>query len=272
MHNHLSNFTPTSCFYQAFAYIMSPIKHFSMNKSLALALLVATSPGEKNFAQKAADVPAWPHPIPCRIQDGANPDLFVMTLGDVQTPLADGVFDPVKDEVVLKDGIVKTNYYRDGLGVKFYQPLDKLQFPQPPSGWCTWYYYYNRVTAAEVQENAKWIAANLKDFGAQLIGGNADGLQLAGQGLGRAGAGEQIGELLLGFGLANDLVGRRGFLQQELNLDQPVEHLAFDAEQLLGRDGLVARGGGGLDAEDHFVQGALFDLNALAFGDDGIAE
>jgi hypothetical protein len=169
MHNHLSNFTPTSCFYQAFAYIMSPIKHFSMNKSLALALLVATSPGEKNFAQKAADVPAWPHPIPCRIQDGANPDLFVMTLGDVQTPLADGVFDPVKDEVVLKDGIVKTNYYRDGLGVKFYQPLDKLQFPQPPSGWCTWYYYYNRVTAAEVQENAKWIAANLKDFGAQYV-------------------------------------------------------------------------------------------------------
>jgi len=87
MHNHLSNFTPTSCFYQAFACIMSPIKHFSMNKSLALALLVATSPGEKTFAQKAADVPAWPHPIPCRIQDGTNPDLFVMTLGDVQTPL-----------------------------------------------------------------------------------------------------------------------------------------------------------------------------------------
>src|ERR1043165_1871751 len=84
----------------------------------------------------------WPHPIPCRIHDGINPDLFVMTLGDVETPIADGVFDPVADRVELKDGTVRTNYYRDVLGVKFYQPLDKSRFALPPSGWCTWYYYY----------------------------------------------------------------------------------------------------------------------------------
>src|SRR5215469_6381175 len=44
---------------------------------------------------------AWPAPIPCRVRDGANRDLLVMTLGDVETPLADGVFDPLKDEVTL---------------------------------------------------------------------------------------------------------------------------------------------------------------------------
>ncbi len=82
----------------------------------------------------AAQLPAmtdqvWPHVIPCRIHDGTNPDLFVMTLGDVQTPIADGVFDPMKDEVTLKDGTVIPNYYRDVLGVKFYQPLDKSRFP-----------------------------------------------------------------------------------------------------------------------------------------------
>ena len=91
-------------------------------KPFAVALLAAALPCEDLFAQKAAVGQAWPSAIPCRIQDGMNPDLFVMTLGEVQTPIADGVFDPVKDEVVLKDGTVKTNYYRDVLGVKFYQP------------------------------------------------------------------------------------------------------------------------------------------------------
>ena len=92
-----------------------------------------------------------------------------MTLGDVETPVAQGVFDPVRDAVTLKDGSVKTNYYRDTLGVKFYQPLDKSRFAVPPSGWCTWYYYYSRVHADEVRLNAEWIAANLKDYGAQYV-------------------------------------------------------------------------------------------------------
>jgi len=112
---------------------------------------------------------SWPYPVACRVHDGTNPDLFVMTLGDVDTPIADGIFDPVADRVEMKDGTVRTNYYRDVLGVKFYRPLDKSRFALPPSGWCTWYYYYNRVNAGEVHRNAKWIAANLKDYGAQYV-------------------------------------------------------------------------------------------------------
>jgi hypothetical protein len=103
------------------------------------------------------------------VREGANPDLFVMTLGDVDTPIADGVFDPLKDEVTLKDGSVKSDYYRDVLGVKQYQPLDKTRFPLPPSGWCTWYYYYNRINETEVRRNAEWLAANLKEYGAQYV-------------------------------------------------------------------------------------------------------
>ena len=122
----------------------------------------------------AAGLPApavnpWPHPVPCRIQDGSNPDLFVMTLGPVETPLAQGTFDPVKDEVTLKNGDSVSNYYRDVLDVKFYQPLDKSRFPLPPSGWCSWYYYYNRITETEVKRNAGWLAANLKDYGAKYV-------------------------------------------------------------------------------------------------------
>ncbi len=112
---------------------------------------------------------AWPAPIPCRIHDSADPDLFVMTLGNVETPIADGVFDPLKDQVTLKDGSLMTNYYRDVLGVKEYHPLDKTRFPLPPSGWCTWYYYYNRINEKEVRRNTDWIAANLKEYGATYV-------------------------------------------------------------------------------------------------------
>ncbi|MGN6554493.1 MAG: alpha-galactosidase, partial [Verrucomicrobiota bacterium] len=117
----------------------------------------------------ASDSSDWPRPIPCRIQDGANKDLWVMTLGDVQTPLAQGIFDPAKDEVKLADGSTKAHYFRDMLGVKFYEPMDKNHFPLPPSGWCTWYFYYTRLNADEVKRNTDWIAANLKDYGAQYV-------------------------------------------------------------------------------------------------------
>jgi hypothetical protein len=121
------------------------------------------------LAQNSAAASAWPVPVPCRIQEGSNRDLLVMTLGDVQTPVADGVFDPVADTVTLKAGGVKTNYYRDTQGVRFYRPLDKSHFPVPPSGWCSWYYYYHRVNAAEVLGNAEWLAGHLRDFGARYV-------------------------------------------------------------------------------------------------------
>jgi len=126
--------------------------------SRALAAQTSPAPGR-----------VWPYPIPCRIQDGANPDLLVMTLGPVKTTLAQATFDPLKDEVTLTDGTVKSNYYRDVLGVKFYQPLDKTRFPLPPSGWCSWYYYYNRINETEVKRNAAWLSANLKDYGAKYV-------------------------------------------------------------------------------------------------------
>ncbi len=131
----------------------------------------------------AADSPTWPYPVPCRIQDGANPDLFVTTLGPIETPIADGVFDPVKDQVTLKDGTVIENYYRDRLEIRYYQPIDKTHFPLPPSGWCSWYYYYQEINEDEFKRNAKWIAENLKDFGAKYVQLD-DGWQGVGHGSG----------------------------------------------------------------------------------------
>ncbi len=140
--------------------------------SFAILVIVALgtfglSGPEGNSAAGAA--PSWPFPIPCRIQDSGNPDLFIMTLGDVQTPLAQGIYDPRTDEARLADGTVKKALFRDALGIKFYQPLDKSIFPLPPSGFCTWYYYYQDINEDEVLRNAEWMAANLKDYGAQYV-------------------------------------------------------------------------------------------------------
>ena len=121
------------------------------------------------FPARAQTDSSWPHPILCRTHDSNNPDLFMMVLGDVDTTLAQGTFDPVKDQVTLKDGTVVDNYYKEVLGLPYYQPVDKTDFALPPSGWCTWYFYYYHITADEVKANSKWISDNLKDYGATYV-------------------------------------------------------------------------------------------------------
>src|SRR5689334_17960580 len=75
-----------------------------MNMRLAVVLLLAQ--GIWTGRLEAQNTAAWPHPVPARVRDSGNQDLWVMTLGDVKTPLAQGTFDPVKDELTLKDGTV----------------------------------------------------------------------------------------------------------------------------------------------------------------------
>lgn len=139
--------------------------------------------GDGNQAQTGDAKRTWPHPFQCRVRDGENLDVFAMTLGNVETPLADGVYDPSKDEVRLNDGTAIGNYYRSSLNVKYFRPIDKSVFLLPPSGWCSWYFYYQEISEAEVKRNAQWIANNLKDYGAQYVQID-DGWQGAGHGLG----------------------------------------------------------------------------------------
>jgi NPCBM/NEW2 domain/Melibiase/Alpha galactosidase C-terminal beta sandwich domain len=134
-------------------------------------------------ARGQASQAVWPRPVPARIGDSRNKELLVMTLGEVETVLADGVFDPARDEVRLKDGTVRQNYYRDALRVRYYKPIDKSRFPLPPSGWCSWYYYYQEINEEEVKRVARWVSENLKDYGARYIQID-DGWQGTGHGLG----------------------------------------------------------------------------------------
>ena len=135
------------------------------------------------FVAETISAQTWPHPIPARIRDGANKDLMVMTLGDVSPSIADGTFDPATDELRLKDGTVRKKYFRDTLNIKYFQPIDKTRFPVAPSGWCSWYFFYQEVNEDEIKRTAKWIAENLRDFGVQYVQID-DGWQGTGHGLG----------------------------------------------------------------------------------------
>jgi hypothetical protein len=136
---------------------------------LITALAVGDLAAQGTVQQKSEEKKQWPYPVPARIKDGANRDLFIMTLGDVTTPLADGMYNPATDEVKLNNGRVIKNYYRDTLRIEFFKPIDKTIFPLPPSGFCTWYYYYQDISETEVKLNAKWVADNLKDYGATIV-------------------------------------------------------------------------------------------------------
>jgi hypothetical protein len=140
-----------------------------ISRGLLLILVASFLLSTSATVAPAPERPSWPHPVPCRVQDGPDRDLFVITLGAADTPLASGLYDPLTDEVRLNDGTVLKDYFRVRLGIKYIKPIEKSLFPVPPSGWCSWYYYYKDVNEDEVLSNARWIGANLKDYGARYV-------------------------------------------------------------------------------------------------------
>ncbi|HQJ75876.1 MAG TPA: hypothetical protein PKW14_09865, partial [Bacteroidota bacterium] len=106
-----------------------------------------------------------PDKIPCRIND-ENKNIMFMTLGNPTVEINQGYFFPYEDKVVLKTGEEIKNYYKENLKITFYKPIDKSIFSLPPSGWCSWYYYYQEISSKEVMLNADWLSSNLKDYGA----------------------------------------------------------------------------------------------------------
>ena len=131
-----------------------------MSRLITVAILLAFS--APLVAQKLPAV------VPARI-GSQNDDLFIMTLGDAETPLADARFDTENDRLTLSNGRVIENYYRDSLHIRFYSPIEKSVFPLPPSGWCSWYFYYQEISSDEILRNAEWISRNLMDFGARVV-------------------------------------------------------------------------------------------------------
>ena len=121
--------------------------------------------------------------LPCRINDENSREVLIMTLGEVNSALANGKFYPELDEVRLNDGSTISNYFKKELGIKYYKPIDKTVFKTAPTGWCSWYYYYQEIDENEIKLNAKWLAENLKDYGLEYVNID-DGWQGKGHGIG----------------------------------------------------------------------------------------
>lgn len=149
----------------------------------------------------AGPVGAWPVRVPARLKPTGRDDLLVMTLGKVDTSLADGVYDPLADRVTRRDGATIESYYRRELGMRYFAPLAKSVFPTPPAGWCSWYYYYQEITPEEVLHNARWIARHLAPFGARYVQID-DGWQGVGRGLGENRDWSTIDTRFRGLGMA----------------------------------------------------------------------
>lgn len=151
---------------------------------------------------------AWgPRSFPCRAEPGGPPAVMFAALGDVTTPACDSVYDPDSDRMytfrgpaplryvdgavsldlpddATIDAVITENFIRDVRGVLHYAgPPDKSRFPRPPSGWCSWYFYYQDVSQEEIVRNARWMAENLKPFGAEYVQLD-DGWQGVGKGVG----------------------------------------------------------------------------------------
>ncbi len=108
-------------------------------------------------------------PFPCRVNDSNSPDILITTLGEVQTPLAQGWFDPEADRVVLKSGEILDQYYSSRLGINYYQPPEGRLPETAPAGWTTWQGYKQSITDSIVFANMTWLHENLQQYGLKYI-------------------------------------------------------------------------------------------------------
>ncbi|HID06666.1 MAG TPA: hypothetical protein EYP10_05905 [Armatimonadetes bacterium] len=144
--------------------------------------------------------PAWQDALLCRIAPDSA-DVVQMALGRIESLRCNSLFEPHRDcavtiasdgDAIFKltdDGCYAINVhntigaepstllrvhiterlYREHHGIPHFTPIDKGSHPLPPSGWCSWYYYYQDINEDEIVKNAQWMAENLKPYGAVYV-------------------------------------------------------------------------------------------------------
>ena len=140
-----------------------------------------------------------------RVAPGLDADVVQLGIGDTTSRLCNAVFLPRRDEAMgfQADGLklskgdgsarvecsgplrvtVLRDYMKAHRNLPWYQPMERRAFPTPPAGWCSWYYYYTRITEKEVVRNTDWLAEHLRQFGCQWVQID-DGWQGRGDGYG----------------------------------------------------------------------------------------
>lgn len=167
----------------------------------AAALTFSTGASGRDDGSVADSVP------PPQASPGPAARVLFTSIGPVLNERCDSVYDPQGDRMYTfhapvkfryTDGLLSLDiadddavtvtiterYIRDVRGVAHYSgPMETSRFPSPPSGWCSWYFYYHDLNEQEVVKNAEWMAKNLKQFGLEFIQID-DAWQGVGKGLG----------------------------------------------------------------------------------------
>jgi hypothetical protein len=118
-------------------------------------------------------------PLPCRLEPGTQANVIHAQLGISSYPGFASLYDPISDSAltstrsagpgVLWEARVSRDFMRVSRGLKWFRYIDKSYFKTPPSGWCSWYYYYRGLTESEAIKNLDWMADNLEPFGAEYF-------------------------------------------------------------------------------------------------------
>jgi len=127
----------------------------------------------------------------CRTAAGANADVVQLSIGRAPSLRCNAVYSPSRDEAITFEGPrieltwqdgqfrvdaqgpltvrVDRDYMKTKRGLKYFRPLDKSVFSRAPAGWCSWYIFSQNVREDQVVWNTDWLAANLKEFGCQVV-------------------------------------------------------------------------------------------------------
>ena len=144
--------------------------------------------------------------LDCQIGPRSRPDMAMACLGEPRLAgVANALFDLASDcAIVFSQGKLTRlaadtfawqasrpdepttveiipHYFRDRHSIRHYVPLDKRIHQQPPSGWCSWYYYFTDINEAEMLLNARWVGEHLRPWGARYVQLD-DGWQGVGEG------------------------------------------------------------------------------------------
>ena len=126
--------------------------------------------------------------IICRVNPGADREVVQLGIGKTTSSLCNAVFSSRIDEALVfeSDGLkleyddcgeitlscdgpltvtVIEKYMKVHRGQPRFSPLDRSVFKRPPTGWCTWYYYYLDIDQEELVKNTDWLADNMKKYG-----------------------------------------------------------------------------------------------------------
>lgn len=129
-------------------------------------------------------------PIACRLSSPRDEKVYQVATGRGISPKADSLYDASLDLALEMNGCKLFNVEKGykirvenqemvrfwlrknvikRLGIEYYSPLNRESFQAAPTGWCSWYSYYQKITANEWKKNVLWLKDNLRDYGCEWV-------------------------------------------------------------------------------------------------------